>query len=1759
VHEVHVRKVPPALGLVIAAVALALILIFRGPLERAALASAIDLATGEAVAFEAADVGGDRAVFAGVRVTSRGDPLLDARRIEVRYRLRDLFPGGARRYGLISVELDGARITLVRHADGSFNVAVPASSAAPPGASDAGAPLDVETRVRGGSLVVLDPWRTLPSARRLRAGGLDLDGRVESAGRSWFRLRGTYGAAAQPFVASGRAGPGGYAVARVRAASLDLTDVVDYFVNVASARFERARFRDVDLYGYAFGNGARHFHLSGSGYLADGAMRVPGIVPSATAMHGRVDLFDGGLAARRLEARLGTVSVRLAGGLYDWGAPGFRLGILARDARLDAVGRLFRFSAHLPLRGRARVATLLEGPAGAPLVATALDARDFAYGRFPVDGLRGRALYYRGAVDVVGARGTYAGLGVTANGRIELGDTAHTRLVVGLDGATSRLPYAAQLAPGAHLHAGGLLAGDGLRLDARGALGGSGGGTDIAGLFHVDPLGDGRLGPVALRRSGGATFAGTFYLDRSESRSGFWCDARDYPAVLVPGDPRLPGVALAPPAFSGILDGALAGEGPPSRFRLAGAVEARALRVGVVTIDDVHGKVSGTLGALRLAGLLARGPWGSFRGNGGYDGDRLALVGNYRGSFERLRTLTGDLAARGPVDGPVALLIDPRRTVVQARADATRGSTVGGVPLDALTGTLALEGRRLRVYAATAGVAGGAFAAAGVLDERAQGALSDERAQRARPEERSGIGVSVAGADARRLGAVASLESGRVAAIGRLQAAPGGGQPRFRGGFSLAGGRVGGIAVAGNGDVTLGGTRLTLRAGDANVASAVGSLDGTVAGFGGGNARYDLGVHVRTARLGPLATQFGVAAPELAGSLDGDLRVAGRWGALTVGGTVDVPEGSVSGLNFSAAGASVEAGAGGFAISHGRVTVGSTVATFGATARGGEAAFELSAPRADLSDFNDLFDAGDTLGGRGRVAARFERRAGRVTTSAAVAIAGLRYRRFDLGDATAQWISHGPRVDGQIGFGGASGRLQTSGFVVLDEASPLREVLTRSVFRGTARVRGLDLGVWLPAVGLQLPVSGRIDADADVSGPLGNPLVRTSATLAGGTLGRFPVDRFVVQATSTARRTTVSRAELDLPSLSLAGSGAFGFGPNDPLALAVHAKTSDVGAVTAQVLGAGYLLRGSGEADVRLDGTRAHPRLEGGFDVEDATLRGVAVPRALGEFSLAGRDVVLSGVEIGFATGTLYAAGSVPLQVAPFGFGPARAPITLDLTAKGIDVADFTSLLPAGSDLAGRIDGRVVIGGTAVAPQLDGGLSLANGRVATPLETIPLSGVNGHVSLHGNEVRLDALRASAGGGTIAVSGRQTFADLVHPAAGTAYRYDASAAHLRLDVPAYLSGTIDGKLSISKRTADEAPRVAGTVALADATVPFSALLLVAGSAEGAGGAAGAIPSGLPPAPPVPLDAAFDLDLEAGRNVRVRSANVDIGARGSLHVAGTRSAPVLSGAFESTGGTITYVNTVFRLIDGTVSFEPDLGVIPTLDAHATTHVLNTDPNVVRNPGGSADITLALHGPVTNLQIALDSNPPYDRQQILGLLIGAPALGATNLFGDAAQSPTLYGSNYTRDLPSSIASTRNPSGEMSVAQEAFGVANAQFTRTLLAPIESSFAEAVGLTNVNVNVDYTGNVGVTARKLLGKNVNAIYGTTFGYPSRQTFGFELRPSDASAAQVTVFQTIGALGLNSLTPIYGTNNARLQASQPTAGTAGFSLSFQHLF
>jgi autotransporter translocation and assembly factor TamB len=504
-------------------------------------------------------------------------------------------------------------------------------------------------------------------------------------------------------------------------------------------------------------------------------------------------------------------------------------------------------------------------------------------------------------------------------------------------------------------------------------------------------------------------------------------------------------------------------------------------------------------------------------------------------------------------------------------------------------------------------------------------------------------------------------------------------------------------------------------------------------------------------------------------------------------------------------------------------------------------------------------------------------------------------------------------------------------------------------------------------------------------------------------------------------------------------------------------------------------------------------------------------------------------VEILFAKGDISLAGSLPLTLEPMSVGPPDAPLSLTLQAEGIDLASFTSLLPGDSRLAGLVDGEVSLEGNAGNPSLNGSLGLRNGFFQSPFERTALTNVNVELAMSGKELRVQNLRANAGSGTLASDGTIMLNDLAHPLTKSAYDFKASVRHAELDLPQYGKGVLDADLALHA-SAGSTPLLSGTATLANATIPFSALALPMGNSPDSLGDEEAI-SALPN-----LD--LDLNLTAASNVRVRSGNLDLGGTGQIHVAGNLQEPHLEGGFTSTGGTITYFNSSFRVLGGTLKFTPDLGLIPTLDAQAVT--------TVRNPAATlgdrnVSVDLGVHGPVTDLSVDLQSDPPYPRDQILAFLVGTPTAGVV-----------MSGLN---------GSTTNSSPSTSVGGELFGLLDAQFTRTLLSPLETKVSGALGLSNIDLALGYGGDVGLTARKLLGRRMQAFYSSGFTYPYRQTFGLEFNATALTVAKLSFYESTTQLAPGSAlaSTLSATNVSSPAFLDTSTGTNGFAFSLERHF
>ena len=789
-----------------------------------------------------------------------------------------------------------------------------------------------------------------------------------------------------------------YALHRLRAAGLPIATLLNYIINYRAARVLDGRVSELDAFAYTLGASGTHF--GGSAFLAHGAIEIPGLRVPLRELSARFDLFDGGVASERIAASVAGLPVEAAGGIFNWQAPSFRIGFRTGGA-LETLRTLFNFSRALPLAGDLQVGGIVEGAVGQPLLQVRFASRRVAYGNFPLDRVLGDLVYYDSSVALVRTAANYGPFASVARGTLDLGERATSQLVVDGSAPPASVPFVAQAVPQVPLRVTAVLAGSDLALEARGIADGAAGDESLRGLFRLDQNGDGEFGPFGIRQGAGSA-TGAFYADRSAAQSGFWLDAQGF--TIRPGapGPRLPGLPnLYPPDFAGRLDARLAGEGHPSNFRLAGDARVAGLSVGTYRIGSVAAHLSGAPSDLRAGDIAAEGPWGTFSGSGAYAPGGLALVGRYRGSLEQLATFTGQVGAKGPLDAPVALLLGSGQTIVQSTGLDLPADTVRGVPVSDVRGTIGVSDGRLRVYAATARVAGGTLAAAGSVGGSGR------------------LGVALAGADAAHLRGLGSpLETGRIAALGTVDEAAG---PGFQGAVSIAAARAGKLALAGSSGVALQGDRLALRDGEAVVDGTYGSFAGTLSGVGRGAAALDLAVATQDARLGPFARLLLPARHDIAGTFEAQVRVRGTTASPSVSGHLGLSEGSFSGQAFRDASAEVAADRRGLEAQDGTVAVGSTRVGFSGAYRPGNWPRACRRRTPNLSDFDDLFDTGDTLDGTGSLRANFSRRGRALATSAdarlsacgtCASISAIRARAGRATDATspARSLSAASRV-----------------------------------------------------------------------------------------------------------------------------------------------------------------------------------------------------------------------------------------------------------------------------------------------------------------------------------------------------------------------------------------------------------------------------------------------------------------------------------------------------------------------------------------------------------------------------------------------------------------------------------------------------------------------------------------------------------------------------------------------------------------------------
>ncbi|MBF1695070.1 translocation/assembly module TamB domain-containing protein, partial [Selenomonas sp.] len=119
--------------------------------------------------------------------------------------------------------------------------------------------------------------------------------------------------------------------------------------------------------------------------------------------------------------------------------------------------------------------------------------------------------------------------------------------------------------------------------------------------------------------------------------------------------------------------------------------------------------------------------------------------------------------------------------------------------------------------------------------------------------------------------------------------------------------------------------------------------------------------------------------------------------------------------------------------------------------------------------------------------------------------------------------------------------------------------------------------------------------------------------------------------------------------------------------------------------------------------------------------------------------------------------------------------------------------------------------------------------------------------------------------------------------------------------------------------------------------------------------------------------LDVDLNVGRHVRFFSSNLyDMHPSGHVHFGGTTRHPRTTGQIAvRRGDTVSYLRTVFKIREGTATFNQMESFLPEISFYAEARLTNTR------------VFLSLQGPLDHMKLGLTSSPEMSEEEIIRML--------------------------------------------------------------------------------------------------------------------------------------------------------------------------------
>ena len=306
-----------------------------------------------------------------------GEPVFSADRLDVRFSLRDLLPGSRARFGLRAIDLQRPALTLIHHADGSYNVALPGTNG-PPARPDT-TPVDLRLRVRHGTIALIDRF-VVPNHERIESlAGVRADAVLSAADPAYYRFDADLQDGARRYPIAGRARFDHArrfrhsAGTRPSCRSGRWSSLRDHDPRGEPGRRPAARLDTPASTASSTTTSTTDTHVSASAELVDGKLFAAQLRSAVGDMHGPLRAYDDGLDTTGIDATLAHVPLHLAGSIYHLAHPQLRFLMSGRGplARLRTIAAE---SARQPLSGELGFVLQVDGPLDKPVVRGSLSS-----------------------------------------------------------------------------------------------------------------------------------------------------------------------------------------------------------------------------------------------------------------------------------------------------------------------------------------------------------------------------------------------------------------------------------------------------------------------------------------------------------------------------------------------------------------------------------------------------------------------------------------------------------------------------------------------------------------------------------------------------------------------------------------------------------------------------------------------------------------------------------------------------------------------------------------------------------------------------------------------------------------------------------------------------------------------------------------------------------------------------------------------------------------------------------------------------------------------------------------------------------------------------------------------------------------------------------------------------------------------------------------------------------------------------------------